>query len=160
MSTLDLIEEDLEGLNLQGMFKTLLVIHKQNTKEIIAVKEPLYVMTVYKIWQALLKMHSSHHPLCALFALLILHALLYTSLIISAWVQGRNNEINSKISIYYRMLAVVRKLKHLAPFAVRNQLLVCLIISKINYDVVSHLIPDYLLKHLKHVQLAAASFVL
>ena len=44
MSTLDLVEEDLEGLNLQGMFKTLLIIHKQNTKEIIAVKEPLYVI--------------------------------------------------------------------------------------------------------------------
>ena len=44
MSTLDLVDEDLEGLNLQGMFKTLLIIHKQNTKEIIAVKEPLYVI--------------------------------------------------------------------------------------------------------------------
>ena len=44
MSTLDLVEEDLEGLNLQGMFKTLLIIHKQNTKEIIDVKEPLYVI--------------------------------------------------------------------------------------------------------------------
>ena len=40
MSTLELVEEDLEGLNLQGMFKSLLIIHKQNTKEIIAVKEP------------------------------------------------------------------------------------------------------------------------
>ena len=44
MSTLDLVEEDLEGLNLQGMFKTLLIIHKKNTKDIIAVKEPLYVI--------------------------------------------------------------------------------------------------------------------
>ena len=72
-----------------------------------------------------------------------------------------NNEINSKISICYRTLAVVRKLKHLAPFAVRKQLSECLIISKINYnDVVSHPIPDYLLKRLQRVQLAAASFVL
>ena len=31
-----------------------------------------------------------------------------------------NNEINSKISICYRTLAVVRKLKQLAPFAVRS----------------------------------------
>ena len=44
MSTLDLVEEDLEGLNLQGMFKTSLITHKQNTQEIIAVKEPLYVI--------------------------------------------------------------------------------------------------------------------
>ena len=44
MSTFDLVEEDLEGLNLQCMFKTLLIIHKQNTKEIIAVKKPLYVI--------------------------------------------------------------------------------------------------------------------
>ena len=72
-----------------------------------------------------------------------------------------NNEINSKISICYRTLAVVRKLKHLAPFAVRKQLSECLIISKINYnDVVSHPIPDYLLKRLQRVQLAVASFVL
>ena len=59
----------------------------------------------------------------------------------------RNNEINSKTSICYRTLAVVRKLKHLAPFAVRKQLSESLIIFKINYnDVVSHPIPDYLLK--------------
>ena len=38
-----------------------------------------------------------------------------------------NNEINSKISICYRTLVVVRKLKHLAPFAVRKQLSECLI---------------------------------
>ena len=37
----------------------------------------LAAMTVYKICQAFLKMHSSHHPLRALFALLILHATLY-----------------------------------------------------------------------------------
>ena len=61
----------------------------------------------------------------------------------------------------YRTLAVVRKLKHLAPFAVRKQLSECLIISKINYnDVVSRPIPDYLLKRLQRVQLATASFVL
>ena len=54
---------------------------------------------------------------------------------------------------------VVRKLKHLAPFAVRKQLSECLIFSKINYnEVVSHPIPDYLLKRLQRVQLAAASF--
>ena len=72
-----------------------------------------------------------------------------------------NNEINSKISTCYRTLAVVRKLKHLAPFAVRKQLSECLIISKIYYnDILSHPIPDYLLKRLQRVQLAAASFVL
>ena len=38
---------------------------------------------------------------------------------------------------------------------------ISLVISKINYnDVVSHPIPDYLLKRLQRVQLAAASFVL
>ena len=73
----------------------------------------------------------------------------------------RNNEMNSKTSICYRTLAVVRKLKHLAPFAVRKQLSECLIISKINYNaVVSHPIPDYLLKRFYCVQLATASFVL
>ena len=72
-----------------------------------------------------------------------------------------NNKINSKISTCYRTLAVARKLKHLAPFDVRKQLSECLIISKIYHnDIVSHPIPDYLLKHLQHVQLAAASFVL
>ena len=30
MSTLDLVEKDLEGINLQGMSKTLLIIHKQS----------------------------------------------------------------------------------------------------------------------------------
>ena len=45
-----------------------------------------------------------------------------------------NNEINSKISICYRTLAVVRKLKHLAPIAVKKPLSECLINSKINYN--------------------------
>ena len=71
-----------------------------------------------------------------------------------------NDEINAKISTCYRTLSVVRKLKHLAPFDVRKQLAECLIMSKIDFnDIGSHPIPDYLLKRLQRVQLAAASFV-
>ena len=71
------------------------------------------------------------------------------------------DEINIKISNCYGTLSVIRKLKFLAPFDVRKQLAECLIMSKIDYnDIVSHPIPEYLLKRLQRVQLAAAGFVL
>ena len=71
------------------------------------------------------------------------------------------DEINNKISSCYGILSIVRKLKHFAPFHVRKQLAECLIISKIDYnDIVSYPIPEYLLKRLQRVQLAAAAFVL
>ena len=66
-----------------------------------------------------------------------------------------------KFSSCYATLALIRKLKHLTPFPVRKQLAECLILSKIDYnDIVSHPIPEYLLRRLQHVQLAAAGFVL
>ena len=71
------------------------------------------------------------------------------------------DEINLKISSCYAKLPLIRKLKHLTPFHVRKQLAECLILSKIDYnDIVSHPIPEYLLKRLQRVQLAAAGFVL
>lgn len=58
-------------------------------------------------------------------------------------------------------LALIRRLKHLTPFHVRKQVAECLILSKIDYnDIVSHPIPEYLLKRLQRVQLADAGFVL
>ena len=45
-------------------------------------------------------------------------------------------EINSKISSCYATLAVIRKLKHLTPVHVRKQLAECLILSKIDYNVI------------------------
>ena len=66
-----------------------------------------------------------------------------------------------KISSCYATLALIRKLKHLTPFHVRKQLAECLILCKIDYnDIVSHPIPEYLLKRLQRVQLAAAGLVL
>ena len=64
-------------------------------------------------------------------------------------------EINLKLSSCYATLI------NSTPFHVRKQLTGCLIISKIDYnDIVSHPIPEYLLKRLQFVQLAAAGFVL
>lgn len=52
-------------------------------------------------------------------------------------------------------------MKYLAPYNVRKHLAECLILSEIDYkDIVSDPIPDYLVKCLQRVQLAAASFVL
>ena len=66
-----------------------------------------------------------------------------------------------KISSCYATLASIRKLRHLTPFHVRKHLAECLILSKIDYnDIVSHPIPEYLLKRLQRAQLAAAGFVL
>ena len=65
------------------------------------------------------------------------------------------------MSSCYGTLSVRRKLKYLAPYNVRKHLAECLILSEIDYnDIVSDPIPDYLVKWLQRVQLAAASFVL
>ena len=70
-------------------------------------------------------------------------------------------EINSKISSCYATLAVIRTLKHLTLFHIQKQLEECLILSKIVCNnIVSHPIPEYLLKRLQRVQLATVGFVL
>ena len=71
-----------------------------------------------------------------------------------------NEDIQSKISCSYHTLSVLRKLGNLAPFHVRKQLAECLIFSKLYYnDIVYHQLPNYLLRRLQRVQLAA-SFVI
>ena len=71
------------------------------------------------------------------------------------------DEIKSKISSCYGTLSVIRKLKHLAPYHVRKQLAETLVLSKLDHnDVVSEPLPEYLLKRMQRVQLAAASFVI
>ena len=61
-------------------------------------------------------------------------------------------EINSKISSCHATLAKIRKLKHSTNFHLRKQLAECLILSKIDYNnIVSHPIPEYLLKRLQRV---------
>ena len=70
------------------------------------------------------------------------------------------NEITTKISSCYKILSVLRKLKHLAPYKIRQQLSECLVLSKLDYnDIVSHPIPEYLVKRLQRVQPATAGFV-
>ena len=70
------------------------------------------------------------------------------------------NEITTKISSCYKILSVLKKLKRLAPYKIRKQLSECLVLSKLDYnDIVSHPIPEYLVKRLQRVQRAAAGFV-
>ena len=71
-----------------------------------------------------------------------------------------NDDILSKISKCYNTLAVIKKLKNLAPFHIRKRLAESLVLSLIDYnDIVCHPIPKYLTQRLQRVQLAAASFV-
>ena len=71
-----------------------------------------------------------------------------------------NCDILQKISKCYGTLSAIKKLKNFTPFHVRKQLAESLILSVIDYnDVVCHPVPDYLIKRVQRVQLAAASFV-
>ncbi len=70
------------------------------------------------------------------------------------------DEISTKISSCYKSLSVLRKLKHLAPYKIRKQLSECIVLSKLDYnDIVSHPIPEYLVKRLQRIQRAAAGLV-
>ena len=74
-----------------------------------------------------------------------------------------NEHITKTFSSCYSTLAVLRKVRYIAPFPIRKQLVECLIFTKLHYCsvVVSPLrIPDYQLKRLQRVQNACAAFVL
>lgn len=61
----------------------------------------------------------------------------------------------------YAVLSTLRKLKNLAPFIVRKQLIESLVMSKLDYnDVVCYPLPQYLEKKLQRIQNIAAGFVL
>ncbi|CAB4011036.1 Hypothetical predicted protein [Paramuricea clavata] len=60
-----------------------------------------------------------------------------------------HHHLTWQISSCYKTLSVLRKLKHLAPYKIRKQLSECLVLSKLDYnDIVSHPIPEYLVKRL------------
>ena len=69
--------------------------------------------------------------------------------------------VTETLSSCYGSLAVLRKLRHLAPFLLRKELAESLVLSKIDYcDVVYSPLRDYQLKHLQRIQNACAAFVL
>ena len=69
-------------------------------------------------------------------------------------------DVNAKIASCYSTLSILRKLKSIAPFNVRKQLAECLILSKLDYNItVTYPVPEYLIKRLQRVQLAAGGFV-
>ena len=71
------------------------------------------------------------------------------------------NHVNKTISSCYSTLAILRKLKNLAPFSMKKQFAECPILSKLYYnDTVFNPPPVYLTKTLQRVQLAVAGFVL
>ena len=70
------------------------------------------------------------------------------------------SDVNAKIASFYSTLSILRKLKNIAPFNVRKQLVECLILSKLDYNItISYPVPEYLIKRLQRVQLAAGGFV-
>ena len=72
-----------------------------------------------------------------------------------------NEHITKTLASCYGTLAVLRKLKHLAPYHVRKQLAECLVISTLDYtSVVFDPLPAYQLRRLQRVQNACAGFVL
>ena len=71
-----------------------------------------------------------------------------------------NCDIIRKISKCYGTLSAIKKLKNFTPFHIRKQLAESLVLSVLDYnDVVCHPAPEYLIKRLQRVQLAAAGFV-
>ena len=69
-------------------------------------------------------------------------------------------DVNAKIAGCYSTLSILRKLKNIATYNVRKQLAECLILSKLDYNItVTYPVPEYLIKRLQRVQLAAGGFV-
>ena len=69
--------------------------------------------------------------------------------------------VTKLLSSCYGVLAVLRKIRHLAPFKVGKQLAECLVLSKLNYcNTIFHPLPEYQIKRLQRVQNSCAAFVL
>ena len=70
------------------------------------------------------------------------------------------SDVNAKIASCYSTLSILRKLKNIAPFNVRKQLVECLILSKLDSNItISYPVPKYPIKRLQRVQSAAGGFV-
>ena len=68
--------------------------------------------------------------------------------------------VNEIVSSCYASLAILRKLRNMAPFQLRKQLVESLILSKLDYcDVVYYALPSKLLKRLQRVQSSALCFI-
>ena len=71
-----------------------------------------------------------------------------------------DEHVSSLLSSCYGVLSILRKLKKMAPYHVRKQLVECLVLSKHDYAAaVFYPLPLYQLKHLQRVQNACAGFV-
>ena len=72
-----------------------------------------------------------------------------------------SSRIDSLLTSCYGILAVLKKLKNLAPFHVRKTLVESLVLSKIDYaSPVFYPLPVYQQKRLQRLQNACAGFVL
>ena len=70
------------------------------------------------------------------------------------------DHVKNTIASCYSILAILRKLKHSASFSLKKQLVECLILSRLDYNIsVLDPLPAYLIKRLSRVQLCAAAFV-
>ena len=68
--------------------------------------------------------------------------------------------VRKLLSSCYGVLAVLRKIRHLAPFK-RKQLAECLVLSKLDYcNTIFPPLPEYQIKRLQRVQNTCAAFVL
>ena len=75
--------------------------------------------------------------------------------------QTWSDHITALLTSCYAALAVIRKLRNLAPYHVRKQLVESLVLSKLDYGcVVFYPLPDYQMKRLQRVQTTCASYVL
>ncbi|XP_068728845.1 uncharacterized protein [Montipora capricornis] len=69
--------------------------------------------------------------------------------------------VTKLLSFCYGVLAVLRKIRHLAPFKVRKQLAECLVLSKLDRcNTIFHALPEYQIKRLQPVQNTCVAFVL
>ena len=70
------------------------------------------------------------------------------------------DHVKNTIASCYSILAILRKLKHSASFSLKKQLVECLILLRLDYNIsVLDPLPAYLIKRLSRVQLCAAAFV-
>ena len=68
--------------------------------------------------------------------------------------------MSETVSSCFAALSVIKKIRNMAPKALKKQLVEALVLSKVDYnDIVVYPLPQYLEAKLQRVQKSAASFV-
>ena len=81
---------------------------------------------------------------------------------LGVWIQDNlkwTKHVSKTVSSCFAALSVIKKIRNMAPKALKKQLVEAMVLSKVDYNDVVYPLPQYLEAKLQRVKKSAASFV-